>query len=239
MIQLLICEADSDRIALLRKQLGELSLRDDLELEVYWLHGDKMHRDLEQYIELAQIVLISMKAPEAEVLARCARSRNSQCRLLIYGGEKESLPCWIPSGPVAYCPQSGDISPELLRLIREVENDQCYFHFQSRRESIHIPFGMIRYFQSDRRTVRLSCSNGKEHDFLCRLDQVEETVGAAAFVRIHKSYLVRKTVIRTLDHSTREIVLDNDERLPVSSRYWADVTGWLAGKQNNGEEEKQ
>lgn len=56
---------------------------------------------------------------------------------------------------------------------------------------------------------------------------------------IHKSYLVRKTVIHTLDHTTREIVLDNDERLPVSSRYWAHITGWLAGKQNNREEEKQ
>lgn len=239
MMHLLICEADSGHITFLRKQLGELSLREELELEVYWLHGDQMDRDFVQYIKQAQIVLISMNAPEAELLARCARNGNSQCRLLIYGGAKETLPCWIPAGPVAYCPQVDDISSELLRLIREVENDQLYFRFQSRRESIHIPFGMIQYFQSDRRTVRLKCSNGKEYDFLYRLDQVEETVGVAAFVRIHKSYLVRKTVIRTLDHSTREIVLDSDERLPVSSRYWADVTGWLAGKQNDGEEKKQ
>lgn len=229
MIQLLVCETDSRCIELLRRQLGELSLKENVELEVYWLHTGEACQAFDQYIGMVQIALISMKMQGAESLARAARRANSQCRLLIYGGDTEALPEWIPAGPVAYCPQADEIRPELLRLIHEAENGQCIFHFQSRRESLHIPFGSIRYFQSDRRMIRLKSANGTEYEFLCRLDQVEEQVGAAAFIRIHKSYLVSKSALRILDHSAREAVLENGERLPVSSRYFAAVSQWFSG----------
>ena len=223
MIRLLICEDNREKMDFLRGRLGELSIRERLELEVYWLHGENMAEELPAYVGQAQAALIGMGVDGAQSLCRQARRENSQCRLLIYGGKKDQLPDWIPGGPVAYCPQMQDIQAELIRLIREIEAERHLFHFQSRKESMHIPYGSILYLQSDRRTVKIACRGGREYSFLSRLDEVEEQIASASFVRIHKSFLVNRMAVRAISHAERQVELENGEKLPVSSRYYAEI----------------
>ena len=223
MIQLLICENDREKMDCLRGRLGEVSIREHIELEVYWLHGENMEEEIPKYIHTAQAVLISMCISGSQELCREVRKQNSQCRLLIYGAGQERLPGWIPGGPVAYCPEMTAVKGELVRLVREIEAEQYIFHFQSRKESIHIPYGSILYLQSDRRTVKVVCRGGKEYSFLSRLDEVEEKIASASFIRIHKSFLVNRMAVRALNHTERQVELENGEMLPVSSRYYAEA----------------
>ena len=221
MMRLLICEKDREKIDALRSLMGEVSIKESVEMEVYWLHEDNMEEELPNYIHTSQLALIGMQTERAREMCYAARKHNSQCRLLIYGGEKEQLPDWIPGGPVAYCPKLDGIAGELMRLIREVENESHLFRFQSRKETLYIPFGSILYLRSDRRTVSVICQGGKEYSFLSRLDEVEEKIASAHFLRIHKSYLVNRTAVRTLNHALRQVEMENGEMLPVSSRYYA------------------
>lgn len=223
MIQLLICENDREKMDYLRGRLGEISIRERLELEVYWLHGENMEEEIPKYIPTAQAALISMCVPDSRELCHEARRQNSQCRLLIYGAGQEQLPGWIPGGPVAYCLEMSGLADELVRLVREIEAEQHIFHFQSRKESIHIPYGSILYLQSDRRTVKVVCRGGKEYSFLSRLDEVEEKIATASFIRLHKSFLVNRMAVRALNHAERQVELENGEMLPVSSRYYAEA----------------
>lgn len=228
MIRMLVCEAAQDKMQRVREILARLSIEQEIELEVFWLHGEDRQEELVRRAGDAHIALIGMAG--APALACAARKQNSQCRLLLYDGRIDCLPAWIPGGPVSFCPDMDDMADEILRLVREVEQEKRMLRYQSRREAGCVPCEQILYCQSERRTVHIVTRGGRQYDFPGKLDDVQERLRGAFFWRAHQSFLVNSRAVRTLDRATRELEMENGERIPVSSRHYATVEAYMAEK---------
>lgn len=228
MIRILVCERDRQTISLIRDRLAALSVQYDVELDVYWLIGERMEAELVERVESANLLLVSMRSDALLPLARAARKRNAACRLLVYCGQAERLPAWLPAGPLDLCETDGSLDRALLRLIEEVQQDEGLFHIRTRQETLHVPYGRILYFESDLKHVEMVYGSGRSGRFSAKLDQIEESVGKVAFLRIHQSFLVNRRAILSLDHVTHEALLTSGDRLPVSRNYYLGVLEDLA-----------
>lgn len=76
-----------------------------------------------------------------------------------------------------------------------------------------IPLDEIIYFESKLRLVKLHTKN-EEISFYDKLDHIEKELGKKDFLRIHQSFLVNATKIKSL--TKEEIVLNSGATLPVS-----------------------
>ena len=86
-------------------------------------------------------------------------------------------------------------------------------------ESRCVPVEDIRYFEIQQRIVTVYYGN-EQFEFYSTMMRLEEQLFDKGFVRTHKSFLVGKRYIRSID-STR-LLLATGEELPVGKRYYAD-----------------
>lgn len=86
-------------------------------------------------------------------------------------------------------------------------------------ESRCVPVEDIRYFEIQQRIVTVYYGT-ERFEFYSTMMRLEEQLFNKGFVRTHKSFLVGKRFIHSID-STR-VVLDSGEELPVGKRYYAD-----------------
>ena len=86
-------------------------------------------------------------------------------------------------------------------------------------ESRCVPIEDIRYFEIQQRIVTVYYGS-ERFEFYSTMMRLEEQLFNKGFVRTHKSFLVGKRFIRSID-STR-VLLDTGEELPVGKRYYAE-----------------
>ena len=86
-------------------------------------------------------------------------------------------------------------------------------------ESRCVPVEDIRYFEIQQRIVTVYYGS-ERFEFYSTMMRLEEQLFDKGFVRTHKSFLVGKRFIRSID-STR-VLLDTGEELPVGKRYYAE-----------------
>ena len=86
-------------------------------------------------------------------------------------------------------------------------------------ESRCVPVEEIRYFEIQQRIVTVFYRD-ERFEFYSTMMRLEEQLYDRGFVRTHKSFLVGKRYIRSID-STR-VLLDTGEELPVGKRYYAE-----------------
>ena len=86
-------------------------------------------------------------------------------------------------------------------------------------ESRCVPVEDIRYFEIQQRIVTVYYGS-EQFEFYSTMMRLEEQLFDKGFVRTHKSFLVGKRYIRSID-STR-LLLATGEELPVGKRYYAD-----------------
>jgi len=86
-------------------------------------------------------------------------------------------------------------------------------------ESRCVPVESIRYFEIQQRIVTV-VYDAERFEFYSTMMRIEEQLFDKGFVRTHKSFLVSKRYIRSID-STR-VLLDTGEALPVGKRYYAE-----------------
>ena len=75
----------------------------------------------------------------------------------------------------------------------------------------------IDYFEAKGNYTSVHLNNGNKILLTRQLKQIENELPDYLFCRIHKSYLVNLTKVRSFTRQDSSIILDNDIRLPVSS----------------------
>ena len=86
-------------------------------------------------------------------------------------------------------------------------------------ESRCIPIESIRYFEIRQRIITVYYE--KDHfEFYSTMMRMEEQLFQKGFIRTHKSFLVNKRCIRSINKN--DVVLDSKEVLPVGKRAYAD-----------------
>ena len=86
-------------------------------------------------------------------------------------------------------------------------------------ESRCIPIEDIRYFEIQQRIVTVYYG-GERFEFYSTMLRLEEQLFNKGFVRTHKSFLVSKRFIHSIDSA--HVLLDTGEELPVGKRYYAE-----------------
>ena len=77
----------------------------------------------------------------------------------------------------------------------------------------------IRYFEIQQRIVTVVYAK-ERFEFYSTMMRLEEQLFNRGFVRTHKSFLVNKRYIHSIDSA--RVLLDSGEDLPVGKRYYAD-----------------
>lgn len=98
-------------------------------------------------------------------------------------------------------------------------------------ESRCIPIEDIRYFEIELRIVTAYYS-GASFEFYSTMMRMEEQLYGKGFVRTHKSFLVNRRYIRSMD--ANELVLETGERLPVGKSYADQARELLRGGTRSG-----
>jgi len=102
------------------------------------------------------------------------------------------------------------------RIGREQSGERTYFTVKTLDVVRHIPMEEILYFTTSGRTHRLELHAGQERfDFIGSIQELEKSL-RPHFIRVHRAYLVRADQIALVDRKTKEVVLQNGERCPIS-----------------------
>lgn len=94
---------------------------------------------------------------------------------------------------------------------------QSSFRITGKQKTQDIPFSSILYFEAREKKIALRMQED-ELLFSSTLSQLEEEL-PAEFIRCHKSFLVNRRHILSVDRSNSSIVLDNRMELPISRSY--------------------
>lgn len=104
---------------------------------------------------------------------------------------------------------------------RKNQNKQ-YFVVAKKKGKEWIPLQNVKYLVSDRRKVRAVLeSPGDSIEFYMKLDDIEEQLRGAKFLRCHQSYLINARHVLYWEEGS--IVLTGGEKIPVSRRYRKEV----------------
>ncbi len=102
-----------------------------------------------------------------------------------------------------------------LRYIKEISSAEEYLNITSEGAVKRIPISKIIYIESDARKLLLHLKN-EIISFYGKLSELEEILKDKGFLRIHQSYMVKKSVVTKYSKST---VYLGDITLPVSRKY--------------------
>ena len=86
-------------------------------------------------------------------------------------------------------------------------------------ESRCVPIEDIRYFEIQQRIVTVYYGS-ERFEFYSTMMRLEEQLFNKGFVRTHKSFLVGKRFIHSIDSA--HVLLDTGEKLPIGKRYYAE-----------------
>ena len=111
------------------------------------------------------------------------------------------------------------LEAELRKLQSRSETVSQYVKiFQSNR-LIRVPAHEILFIKSESNYSRIYLKNGAQYFTSKTLKAWIEEIGNQNFLRCHRSYFVNKEEIAQFDQLMHNIVLNNNEVIPVSRKY--------------------
>lgn len=93
-----------------------------------------------------------------------------------------------------------------------------FFLVNKRTGNVRIALKRVCYFASDRRKIRAVLETGGEPiEFYMKLDELEEHLRTASFLRVHQSYLINISKVRYWDG--KGLYIDRYQKIPISRKY--------------------
>lgn len=167
-------------------------------------------------------------------LARKLRARDVQCELVFITGHPEFMADAFPYRPIGYLikPASArELTDVMERFLFYCGHRSLHYTIHTREKDHQVPHEQIRYFRSDGHRVLIHTAVHPEPlVHLRRLDDIERELAALPYLRCHQSYLVRSSAVRRFEHRRPRLILDDGTEIPVSKRYFNDVTAYLLGR---------
>lgn len=239
---------------LIKNTICRLSFLHDMEIGTYWFDADVPQIKLEPYLQKLQIVVISIQNSNGERIGRYIYQENPDCLICFCGVKKEPIKLPLHSRPISYhawekqnisdfSQKMSDVaelkfdSILLQRLSYMVEDSKRInklFCIESKRIQISMPVSNILYFQSDLKYIILHCKNGENYRFFSKLSDVRGILATEhsldLFISTHKSYLVNRMYITSVDKNTKTVHLITRDDLPISTAQYNHVLEQLSLK---------
>lgn len=228
MIRIGICEDIPEELELYQKTVGEImnSLSKNAKLFCFQSGEDLLCEiDLTGNMDILflDVELSGMNGIE---VARAIRDRDARAIIIFITGYNQYFHKMmeVHSFSVIKKPLDAGKLAELMEYILQMRLNfyDCYM-FSYCKKHYRIPLVRIRFFQSDKRLIRISAvpenSGTEEYVFYGKMEEVEETVNKSdiRFLRIRKSFLVNPLFIT--EYSANRVILDNGTVLEISRNY--------------------
>ena len=158
-------------------------------------------------------------------IAERIKKNNRDCQVIFVSAYNDYVMNIFEASPMFFLSKPIDAHEDVLiraiELAMENVDNNRNERFSYQKESrVHIvPVKDIKYFESNRRIVKIFTTEDSD-TFYDTLNDIEDRI-PGNFIRIHQSYLVNARYIKKL--SGNEIILYNDERLPISKPRMANV----------------
>ena len=213
--------------------LAAYAIEKNVEVTIKWLKPSAKETEIASACVEAQMAFVSAGETErATLIGRVLYRVNPTCALIYFGENipegKQVLVSYFsnlfPARPVLYLDRPGQ--QEYFNAVRDLserESETGLFVWETKGMKYRIPYGSILYFRSERNYVYMSLKNGAEYSFLGKLTNIEQQLPPNVFVRVHQSYLIKRSEILLIDKQKKAVQLSNGEEIFISKAHYKET----------------
>lgn len=160
-------------------------------------------------------------------LAKRMRNGNLLSSWIYADGSAEGLFRCLILRPSAFLPDSANeerlcaVLDSLVSFHSAMEKTR-YFTFRCEGEYRRLPVDAILFLESSGKMLTLHQENMRNYYFRAKLDEIAASL-PDSFLRCHQSFLVNLHMVRQLDEKNRVFILQNDDEIPVSRRFYPEA----------------
>jgi len=232
MIRIAICEDNLSELQMQKQIIQSVMMNMAKNVEVFCFQsGEDLLFEIDTTGNMDIIFMdVEMSGISGIETAKLIRKRDTRAILIFVSCHNQYYREIIEVQPYAFIdkPVSEKRIEQILRNILETGFDFTEIYiFTYNKKLYNIPLMQIRFFQSDKRIIRLdtiySSPVTNEYMFYGKLEEVEERVNKTnvKFLRIRKSFLVNSRFIT--EYSAEKVVLDNGMVVEISKKYKENV----------------
>ncbi len=228
MIKILIFTGKKDEAALIRLLVARYSLVHSwAESEVLSTNEPEEWREWAQSDETADVLICDVAVQSALTVLIEARKRNPQVLVVPIAGQSVSPTVYVrpeimPSS-LLWRPLTEDAAEQTISALfsslhaAHIPKSESQFEVKTRQRTQYIPYREICYFEAREKRVFLRTAH-REVSLRCTLRQLEDQL-PKEFVRCHKSYLVNRDHILSVNFTDQYIEMDGQIFVPLSRNY--------------------
>lgn len=228
MIRIAICEDVISELLMQKQIIQSIMLKFSKNIKLYCFQsGEDLLFEIDTSGNMDIIFLdVEMLGISGIETARIIREKDFRVILIFISCHNQYYKEMIEVQPYAFVdkPVSEEKLMKILKQVLETRLNLCDgYCFSYNKKQYNIPLAQIRFFQSDKRIVRINTiqTNSLEQEYLFygKLEEVENDIieTNVKFIRIRKSWLVNSQFVK--EYSVDKVVLDNGTEVEISKRY--------------------
>lgn len=221
-LYLAICDDDASVLSIVSGAICSAFRKHRItaEVEVF-----RRTRDLEQRMKEHDFDLIfqdiDMPGTDGITFAKRLRAGNSRTDIIFVSSREDRVFDALRANPGGFVRKSRfleDVSEVIdLWMKKRPQAERTKLVVQSKEGTLNFPLDTVLYIEGSGKLQQIHVARRGEPVAVRRsMQELEESLSAAGFLRIHKGYLVNYRFIRRLEEDNA--VLTNGERIPLSRR---------------------
>lgn len=225
MIKVLLYSSNPDELQCIRRLLTAYSIQNnwaDCQVEAV-----SSVAGLQETEQQADIMIADVSTPEAVEILKERKALYPPMLVFPIAGPEvaptvyvcpEIMPCGLFWRPIRQSTSRSVVEQMMARLHDQtIPPSWSNFRIAGKQKIRDVPFNAILYFEARDKKIELRMRD-QELAFSGTLSQLEEEL-PGDFIRCHKSFLVNRRHILSVDRSNSLVVLDNQIELPISRSY--------------------
>ena len=228
-MRIIVCLPDPEDREVCTNKITELAAETGAPVTVTRM-GLRSSKDLDfhaEELEKADLIFLGIEPGGFDGMAAAAaiRQKGTDIDIVFYTKEKSRVFDAFDVDAIHYL-VPGEFSSKRFRnvfekaLARSRRRDKAVIRLSCAGLHKTVPIARIYYFEVTNRILTVHYEGGV-FEFYSTMYKVEEKLKDFDFVRIHRSFLVARGFIADITHT--EVTLFNGEKLPVGSRYLANL----------------
>lgn len=224
MLKIGICEDDKTTREQLHDLIGKILFQyTDMEI-VHFSDGDEVIQSIKDgKFQLDLLFLdIHMERLDGMRTADFIRKHSIDVDIIFLTVSQEHVFEGYTYKAFAYCLKPLDekrLSKDLNRYMEEKNKCAECLNFTVKEKEYRIPLNRVIYFESEKRKV-IAHTLTEDVSFYAKLDDIENMVGDAKFMRCHQSYMVNRDMIDSIE---RTVIIAQGISIPMSRKYYENM----------------
>lgn len=221
----------------LKEWLLRYSMQRSVDLERVWFYEDALNK-VERYAMGFHIAFISLDDPDGASIGLRLYESNPDCMICYYADVLCELAPLLHSRPYDFFlwheGEAGFIN-KLDGMLFQAVSAKNMFCYETKKLLCCYPVKNLLYFQSNLKYIHIKTVMGNDTDLYAKLADIEASLAQQGlldqFIRVHKSFLVNRRLIRRINKPDHTAVLVTGEQVPVSDAYYKTVLRTLSCRQ--------